>query len=117
MTFPRDTRLKSLAGFGKNIAAKGLRVYVVTIDNLVEWRVKSVSKDGKYCTVINDLGKTKKYRKTRVYLMKTMAQLRFVRDTDKYFKPISEKFNPSINEDRIVSIRRKISVDEPAWFV
>lgn len=112
----REQRLKSLAGYGKTIEPKGITVWVSTIDNLVKWKIKSISNDG-YCRVINENGKTKKYRKTRVYLNEQMAQLRFVRDTDKYFKPISEKFKPSLNKERIISIRRNISKIEPAWFI
>lgn len=113
----REQRLKSLAGYGKVAEPKGITVWVPTIDNLVKWKLKSIHKDGRYCTVINDLGGTRKYRKTRVYLNEQMAQLRFVRDTDKYFQPISEKFKPSLNKVRIIEIRKEISDIEPAWFI
>ena len=112
----RETRLKSLAGFGPNTVSSFFNtVWVVTMDNLVECKVTSFPEKG-YCYVlIGD--KKKKYRKTRVYVSKQMAQLRFIRDTDKYFKPMGFRFKPSINKERIVRIRNEISIDEPVWFI
>lgn len=111
----RDQRLKSLAGFGK--FAKGFinEVWVVTSDNLTKCTLKSVNDNG-LCTVILPSGKTKQYRKTRAYVSKTMAQLRFVRDTDKFFSPKTSKFR-GFNIERIRVIRNEIADDEPAWFI
>lgn len=111
----KETRLKSLGGHRDKVDRTGADVWVVTIDNIQKCTLKKVYQNG-YCLVqIGD--KSKKYRTTRVYLNELMAQLRFTRDTDKYFQPISEKFKPSLNIQRIISIRRNISNIEPAWFI